>query len=68
MATLSAKVSVKGAISLYGMGRFPITMYREQLEAVLDHEKQLRAFIKKHTKELKVKPDGRTGPDGAEAL
>jgi len=68
MATLSAKVSVKGAISLYGMGRFPITMYKEQLEAVLDHEKQLRAFVKKHAKELKTKPEGSRGPVGAEAL
>ena len=65
---LSAKVSEKGAISLYMGGRFPVTLYKEQLENLLDHEKELRAFIKKHVKELKLKPTASRGPEGAEAL
>src|SRR5882724_6185440 len=42
---LSLKVSEKGAISVYGLGRFPITLYRGQMERLLDHAVVIRSFI-----------------------
>ena len=54
--TLSCKVSEKGALSLYGMGRFPVTLYREQWERLLDEAAPLvRSFIQSHIGELKTK-------------
>lgn len=52
---LTLKVSDKGAISIYGMGRWPITMYREQMERVLDAADQIRAFIEANKAALSVK-------------
>ena len=43
---LVLKVSDKGAVSLYGMGRFPVTLYRQQWEKVLDYHQDIRDFIK----------------------
>ena len=42
---ISFKVSPKGAISIYGLQRFPITLYREQWESVLSNADALRKFI-----------------------
>jgi hypothetical protein len=42
---LTLKVSEKGAVSLYGMGRFPVTLYAEQWNKVLEHGDKIRAFI-----------------------
>jgi len=52
---LSLKVSQKGAVSLYGMGRFPVTLYKEQWERVLEMADEIRAFLKEHDAELKKK-------------
>lgn len=52
---LSLKVSEKGAISVYGMGRFPITLYRSQMEALLAHKPVILEFIKNHEGELAKK-------------
>lgn len=52
---LSLKVSQKGAVSLYGMGRFPVTLYKEQWERVLDMADEIRAFLREHDAELKKK-------------
>ena len=52
---LYMKVSEKGAVSLYGLGKFPVTLYREQWERVLDFETDIRSFITEHISELKVK-------------
>ncbi len=52
---LSMKVSQKGAMSLYGMGRFPVTLYKEQWLRVLDMEDEIRAFLAEHDAELKSK-------------
>lgn len=49
------KVSDKGGVSLYGLGRFPITLYQEQWIKVLDMGDEIRNFIKDHSSELKVK-------------
>ena len=52
---LSLKVSQKGAVSLYGMGRFPVTLYKEQWEKVLEMADEIRAFLREHDGELKKK-------------
>ena len=43
---LGLKVSEKGALSLYGIGRFPVTLYPEQWTKVLDKDSEIRGFIK----------------------
>lgn len=48
------KVSEKGAVSVYGMGRFPVTLYKEQWLRLLDMATEIRAFIADN--ELKLKP------------
>ena len=52
---ISLKVSAKGAVSLYGLGRFPVTLYKEQWTSVLDMADEIRAFIVEHDAELKTK-------------
>ena len=52
---LNLKVSEKGAVSVYGLGRFPLTLYKEQWEKVLDMEQEIRAFLAEHESELKTK-------------
>lgn len=52
---LSMKVSQKGALSIYGMGRFPVTLYKEQWLKLLDMESEIRAFIEANDAELKTK-------------
>ena len=50
------KVSEKGGVSVYGLGRFPVTLYKEQWAKLLDLADEIRAFIKAHEAELKSKP------------
>jgi hypothetical protein len=52
---LSLKVSEKGALSVYGMGRFPVTLYKEQWLKLLDLNDDIRAFIKANDAQLKAK-------------
>lgn len=52
---LSLKVSEKGAVSLYGMGRFPVTLYREQWARVFAAREQIEAFIETNAGLLSVK-------------
>lgn len=52
---VSLKVSEKGGLSVYGMGRFPITLYKEQWLKLLDMEQEIRAFIKDNEGKLKAK-------------
>ena len=52
---LYLKVSQKGAASLYGLGRFPVTLYKEQWARVLDIADEIRAFLSEHDAELKSK-------------
>ena len=49
----SMKVSEKGGLSVYGLGRFPVTLYQEQWVKLLDLGDQIRAFIREHQSELK---------------
>ena len=52
---VSFKVSEKGGVSVYGLGRFPVTLYKEQWAKLLDLADDLRAFIRAHEGELKSK-------------
>ena len=52
---VSLKVSEKGGVSVYGLGRFPVTLYKEQWEKLLDMAGELRAFIREHAAALKTK-------------
>ena len=49
------KVSEKGALSIYGMGRFPVTLYKEQWLKLLDMSTDIRAFIAVNEARLKTK-------------
>jgi len=52
---LSLKVSQKGGVSVYGLGRFPVTLYKEQWEKLLNISDDIRAFIKENEPQLKTK-------------
>lgn len=52
---LTLKVSEKGAVSLYGMGRFPVTLYGSQWERLLDNAIAIREFLKDNETLLSVK-------------
>lgn len=52
---LTFKVSEKGALSIYGMGRFPVTLYKEQWTRLLDVAGDIRAFLQENDAQLKVK-------------
>jgi hypothetical protein len=49
------KVSEKGAVSVYGMGRFPVTLYKEQWLRLLDMSSEIRDFIAANESQLKAK-------------
>ena len=52
---LSLKVSEKGALSVYGLGRFPVTLYKEQWAKLLEASDDIRAFLKANDAQLKSK-------------
>lgn len=49
------KVSQKGALSAYGLGRFPVTLYKEQWQKLLDKSAEILEFIRDNEDELKTK-------------
>lgn len=53
--TLSMKVSEKGALSIYGMGRFPVTLYKEQWLKLLGIAEEIKKFINENDDRLKTK-------------
>jgi hypothetical protein len=53
--TLDYKVSEKGGVSVYGLGRFPVTLYYEQWIRLLDQAEQIRAFMEENKSRLKMK-------------
>ena len=53
---LTLKVSEKGAVSLYGLGRFPVTLYGGQWERLLNEVEHIRAFLATNAALLSVKP------------
>jgi hypothetical protein len=54
---VSLKVSEKCAVSVYGLGRFPVTLYKEQWTKLLAMAEEIRTFIKEHDRELTAKHD-----------
>jgi len=52
---VSMKVSEKGGVSIYGLGRFPVTLYKEQWSRLLDMADDIRSFIKENEDKLKAK-------------
>src|SRR4051812_20311007 len=56
-ASLSLKVSEKGAVSVYGMGRFPVTLYYEQWIKLLSAAEEIRQFLEENKGRLKLKEE-----------
>ena len=54
---VSLKVSEKGGVSVYGLGRFPVTLYKEQWTKLLDMAEEIRSFLKENDARLKSKGD-----------
>ena len=52
---MSLKVSEKGGLSVYGLGRFPVTLYQEQWVKLLDMADDIRAFLRANDASLKTK-------------
>jgi len=52
---LSLKVSEKGGLSVYGLGRFPVTLYKEQWVKLLGFAGEIESFIKENESQLKTK-------------
>jgi hypothetical protein len=52
---LTLKVSEKGGVSVYGLGRFPVTLYKEQWAKLLDLAEDIRTFIRENDAQLKTK-------------
>ena len=52
---ISLKVSEKGGVSVYGLGRFPVTLYKEQWKKLLDMSDDIREFMKANDGQLKTK-------------
>jgi hypothetical protein len=56
-SNIRMKVSKKGAVSIYGMGRFPVTLYKEQWLKLLDLSADIRAFIAANEGQLRRRID-----------
>jgi hypothetical protein len=54
-SSVSMKVSEKGAVSVYGLGRFPVTLYQEQWAKLLALSDDIKAFIEENKSKLKAK-------------
>jgi len=53
---LEFRVGEKGGVSVYGLGRFPVTLYYEQWMKLLDAAEDLRAFMESNKSRLKLRP------------
>jgi hypothetical protein len=53
--SISYKVSEKGGLSVYGLGRFPVTLYKEQWKKLLEKKDEIISFLQEHDGELKTK-------------
>ena len=52
---LRMKISEKGGLSVYGLGRFPVTLYKEQWTRLLDHAEEIKKFLEENDHNLKAK-------------
>jgi hypothetical protein len=64
--SLTFKVSAKGAVSVYGLGRFPVTLYYEQWKRLLSSVPQLDTFLEENKAQLKSKEDSAATPEEQE--
>ncbi|MGE5220152.1 MAG: hypothetical protein ACM3SP_24385 [Chloroflexota bacterium] len=53
---LRLKISEKGGLSVYGLGRFPVTLYKEQWKRLLDRADEIKKFLEENDHNLKAKP------------
>lgn len=51
----SLRVSEKGAVSVYGLGRFPVTLYKEQWDTLLSHTNDIKTFMVENASKLKLR-------------
>lgn len=63
----SCKVSAKGAVSVYGLGRFPFTFYKSQFFRLKDMMGEIEAFIKANESKLAVKEDAKVETEQVKA-
>jgi hypothetical protein len=56
---LRLKVSEKGGLSIYGLGRFPVTLYKEQWIRLLEHAEEIKLFLKENDALFKTKQQGK---------
>lgn len=68
MANMSIKVSPKGAVSIYGLQRFPVTLYAEQWSVLLEKAPAIQAFIKANQSSLATKAAKAPVADGRVSL
>jgi len=52
---LRLKISEKGGLSVYGLGRFPVTLYKEQWVRLLEHVDEIKKFLQDNDRQLKAK-------------
>jgi hypothetical protein len=52
---LRMKISEKGGLSVYGLGRFPVTLYKEQWARLLSHAEEIKKFLQENDRHLKAK-------------
>jgi len=52
---LRLKISEKGGLSVYGLGRFPVTLYKEQWKRLLEHAEEIKTFLEQNEQQLKTK-------------
>lgn len=58
IVSLDLRVSNKGAVSIYGLQRFPVTLYANQWKRILDHHEEIRRFIDSNHADLIIRPEG----------
>ena len=61
MSEMKLKVSEKGGVSLYGLGRFPVTLYAEQWQKLLGEVENIKKFLEDNKTLLKTKNDAKIG-------
>jgi len=64
VSELRLQVSAKGAVSVYGMGRWPVTLYAEQWERILGKSAEIKAFIAANKAKLSFKHEPEEAPVG----
>ena len=52
----SCKITDKGGVSFYGIGRFPVTLYKDQWIKLINHIEMVKTFLKDNDSKLSVKP------------